>query len=97
MRTKPRGRRGGLVPCLPGRLHISAASNIHAVSYLPRLSRFMGKHPFDVEVFLNDPNVGLVEAGSMSRCVRRFAVLADRTASRVLSWQAELHRSDGRA
>src|SRR6201992_1862912 len=57
---KARGIGAGLI----GRLRISAAVTFARLHIVPRLSRFMDMHPaLDIEVFLDDRNVDLVEAG----------------------------------
>jgi DNA-binding transcriptional LysR family regulator len=54
----------GIGAALTGRLRISGAVTFARLHIVPRLPRFMALHPMlDVEVFLNDSNVDLVEAG----------------------------------
>ena len=54
----------GIGAALTGRLRISGAVTFARLHIVPRLPRFMALHPaLDVEVFLNDGNVDLVEAG----------------------------------
>jgi len=54
----------GVSAALSGRLRISAAVTFARLHVVPRLSRFLEMHPaLDVEVFLDDRNVDLVEAG----------------------------------
>src|SRR6195952_587205 len=54
----------GIGAALTGRLRISGAVTFARLHIVPRLPRFMALHPaLDVEVFLDDGNVDLVEAG----------------------------------
>jgi DNA-binding transcriptional LysR family regulator len=54
----------GVGAALNGRLRISAAVTFARLHIVRRLSRFMEMHPsLDVEIFLDDRNVDLVEAG----------------------------------
>ena len=54
----------GIGAALTGRLRISGAVTFARLHVVPRLPRFMALHPaLDVEVFLDDGNVDLVEAG----------------------------------
>ena len=54
----------GIGAALTGRLRISGAVTFARLHIVPRLPRFMALHPLlDVEVFLHDGNVDLVEAG----------------------------------
>ncbi|WP_421851084.1 LysR family transcriptional regulator [Novosphingobium sp.] len=54
----------GVGAALTGRLRISGAVTFGRLHIVPRLPRFMTLHPaLDVEVFLDDGNVDLVEAG----------------------------------
>jgi DNA-binding transcriptional LysR family regulator len=54
----------GVGAALTGRLRISGAVTFARLHIVPRLPRFMALHPaLDVEVFLDDGNVDLVEAG----------------------------------
>ena len=54
----------GVGSTLTGRLRISGAVTFSRLHVMPRLPRFMELHPtLDVEVFLDDDNVDLVEAG----------------------------------
>jgi DNA-binding transcriptional LysR family regulator len=54
----------GVGAALTGRLRISAAVTFARLHIVPRLPRFMEMHPeLDIEVFLDDRNVDLVEAG----------------------------------
>src|ERR1700749_4398499 len=54
----------GTAATLTGRLRISAAVTFARLHVVPRLPQFMAMHPaLDVEVFLDDRNVDLVEAG----------------------------------
>lgn len=54
----------GVGAALTGRLRISGAVTFARLHIVPRLPRFMALHPaLDVEVFLDDNNVDLVEAG----------------------------------
>ena len=54
----------GAGTALTGRLRISAAVTFARLHIVPRLPRFMELHPaLEVEVFLDDRNVDLVEAG----------------------------------
>lgn len=58
--SKARGAGAGLT----GRLRISGAVTFARLHIVPRLPRFMALHPaLEVEVFLDDGNVDLVEAG----------------------------------
>jgi DNA-binding transcriptional LysR family regulator len=54
----------GIGAALTGRLRVSAAVTFARLHVIPRLQRFMDMHPgLDVEMFLDDRNVDLVEAG----------------------------------
>jgi DNA-binding transcriptional LysR family regulator len=54
----------GAGAALTGRLRISGAVTFARLHIVPRLQRFMEMHPaLDIEVFLDDSNVDLVEAG----------------------------------
>ncbi len=54
----------GVGAALTGRLRISGAVTFARLHIVPRLPRFMALHPaLDVEVFLDDNNVDLVEGG----------------------------------
>ena len=54
----------GVGAALTGRLRISGAVTFARLHIVPRLPRFMALHPaLDIEVFLDDNNVDLVEAG----------------------------------
>jgi DNA-binding transcriptional LysR family regulator len=54
----------GVGAALSGRLRISAAVTFARLHVVPRLKRFMEMHPeVNVEVYLDDKNVDLVEAG----------------------------------
>lgn len=54
----------GIGAALTGRLRISGAVTFARLHIVPRLPKFMALHPaLDVEVFLDDGNVDLVEAG----------------------------------
>src|ERR1700761_962871 len=54
----------GAQATLSGRLRISGAVTFARLHVVPRLAKFMAIHPaLEVEVFLNDHNVDLVEAG----------------------------------
>lgn len=54
----------GIGAALTGRLRISGAVTFGRLHIVPRLPRFMALHPgLDIEVFLDDGNVDLVEAG----------------------------------
>lgn len=54
----------GVGAALTGRLRISAAVTFARLHIIPRLPRFMEIHPgLDVEMFLDDRNVDLIEAG----------------------------------
>jgi DNA-binding transcriptional LysR family regulator len=54
----------GASAALSGRLRISAAVTFARLHVVPRLAKFMASHPaLEVEVFLDDRNVDLVEAG----------------------------------
>jgi DNA-binding transcriptional LysR family regulator len=54
----------GIGAALTGRLRISGAVTFARLHVVPRLPKFMALHPaLDVEVFLDDGNVDLVEAG----------------------------------
>lgn len=54
----------GIGAALTGRLRISGAVTFSRLHIVPRLPRFMALHPaLDVELFLDDGNVDLVEAG----------------------------------
>lgn len=54
----------GIGAALTGRLRISGAVAFSRLHIVPRLPRFMALHPaLDVELFLDDGNVDLVEAG----------------------------------
>lgn len=54
----------GAGAALTGRLRISGAVTFARLHIVPRLPRFMELHPaLDVEVFLDDNNVDLIEAG----------------------------------
>lgn len=54
----------GVGAALSGRLRISAAVTFARLHVVPRMPRFMELHPaLDVEVFLDDSNVDLVESG----------------------------------
>jgi DNA-binding transcriptional LysR family regulator len=54
----------GVGAALTGRLRISAAVTFARLHVVRRLSRFMEMHPaLDIELFLDDRNVDLVEAG----------------------------------
>ena len=54
----------GVSAALTGRLRISGAITFARLHIVPRLAKFMELHPaLDVEVFLDDNNVDLVEAG----------------------------------
>ena len=54
----------GVGAALTGRLRISGAVTFARLHIVPRLPKFMALHPkLDVEVFLDDNNVDLVEAG----------------------------------
>ncbi len=54
----------GVGAALTGRLRISAAVTFARLHLVPRLSRFLEMHPaLDIEMFLDDRNVDLVEAG----------------------------------
>jgi DNA-binding transcriptional LysR family regulator len=54
----------GVGAALSGRLRISGAVTFARLHVVPRLAKFMAVHPaLEVEVFLDDRNVDLVEAG----------------------------------
>src|ERR1700753_2962278 len=54
----------GVGAALSGRLRISAAVTFARLHVVPRMKRFMAMHPdLNVEVYLDDENVDLVEAG----------------------------------
>ena len=54
----------GIGAALTGRLRISGAVTFARLHIVPRLPRFMALHPaLDVEMYLDDGNVDLVEAG----------------------------------
>lgn len=54
----------GIGAALTGRLRISGAVTFSRLHIVPRLPRFMALHPaLEVELFLDDGNVDLVEAG----------------------------------
>jgi DNA-binding transcriptional LysR family regulator len=54
----------GVGAALTGRLRVSAAVTFARLHIIPRLPRFMEMHPgLDIEMFLDDRNVDLVEAG----------------------------------
>src|SRR5260370_3427474 len=55
----------GVGAALTGRLRIGAAVTFARLHVVPRLPKFLAMHPLlDVEVFLDDRNVDLVQAGS---------------------------------
>src|ERR1700761_4220905 len=54
----------GIGTALTGRLRISGAVTFSRLHVVPRLRKFLAEHPaLDIEVFLDDRNVDLVEAG----------------------------------